>query len=187
MTNVLPMATSRDLVKAAAEYYGSSSGSGDNTDRDQLVEKYVNEHILDSRDHIQAFMKMLVAKLKPSRGETSSNHSHVSHRTQTQHQVVQQSMQTIDESEPEYHQTNNSHEDSHNESNDDESNDDESNDDESRNVESRNKSHNESRTKFRKVVKAQEWRDHDNGRGREHPMVSIEEELAPVNKSRFSK
>lgn len=70
-THVLPEALSSNLTEAIHSFY-----KGESTVRDQAIEKYVNEHILDSDAHMREFIQLLLNKLK--------SHSHSAPSAQAQ-------------------------------------------------------------------------------------------------------
>lgn len=66
--HTLPQAGSSNILEAAVGYYGNPNRA----DTDPFVEAYVNNHVLDSQEHIHEFLQLLVAKLRPSKRDTES-------------------------------------------------------------------------------------------------------------------
>jgi len=71
--HVLPMVLEqqqpRDLdaiIQAYCQYYGNSG-------KENAIDKYVQEHILDSEEHVQAFMKHLVSLLQERRSHVDAS------------------------------------------------------------------------------------------------------------------
>lgn len=70
--HVLPMVLEKqqpkdidEVVKAYREYYGNSG-------KEDAIDKYVTEHILDSEEHIDDFMKQLVSLLQERRNHVEN-------------------------------------------------------------------------------------------------------------------
>lgn len=66
---VLDQAQPKDLdsiIKAYCQYYGNSG-------KEDAIDKYVQDHILDSEEHIDVFMKRLVSLLQEHRGGVEAN------------------------------------------------------------------------------------------------------------------
>jgi hypothetical protein len=71
--HVLPMVLEQgqpkdidSIVKAYCQYYGNGG-------KEDAIDKYVQEHILDSEEHIQAFMKQMVGLLQEHRTQVEAS------------------------------------------------------------------------------------------------------------------
>ena len=66
--HTLPIASSSKPIEAASQYYMRENAR-------PVIEKYVNEHILDTPEHVSQFINLLVAKLRPNRRDVESRRS----------------------------------------------------------------------------------------------------------------
>ena len=67
--HTLPTTQTTELPGAVIGYYGNDA------EVDMAIEHYLNEHILDTPEHYQQFVDLLVNKLRPNRLDTMSQHS----------------------------------------------------------------------------------------------------------------